>query len=171
MANIYRNNIFVLEYPDLTKVVISLGLLNSRYPATMQENRIWNSIADYEISRNSNLKLEENVDFEILRANLYLLQEGFDDSFQVAKNLAMCPTTIRQMVMKSITMNDLYQGMQDGIKCRSWNDGQKNSTKLYWTDIVLPPAIMALLKDICNVVKYKGTVYYEWGFDAKVLTW
>ena len=36
-----------------------------------------------------------------------------------------------------------------------------------WTDIVLPPVIKALLKDICNVVKYKGTVYYDWGFDAK----
>ncbi|MFT3721515.1 ATP-binding protein [Pseudorhodoferax sp.] len=37
-----------------------------------------------------------------------------------------------------------------------------------WNDIVLPPDRLALLRDICNHVKYRGLVYGAWGFDRKL---
>ncbi|WP_326533850.1 ATP-binding protein [Pseudorhodoferax sp.] len=37
-----------------------------------------------------------------------------------------------------------------------------------WDDIVLPADRLALLRDICNHVKYRGQVYGSWGFDRKL---
>lgn len=37
-----------------------------------------------------------------------------------------------------------------------------------WDDLVLPADKLNHLKEICNLIKNKHTVYYKWGFDAKL---
>jgi ATPase family associated with various cellular activities (AAA) len=136
-----------------------------KIPSYKARKRVWESVVDYEIKR-SNFRLEQNVDFGILASKFPFTPGRIRDSFQVAKNLAISRSVSTEGV-KIITMNDLYQG------CKVQSDvglgimAKKIQPNYGWTDIVLPPAIMVLLKDICNVVKYKGIVYYEWGFDAK----
>jgi hypothetical protein len=136
-----------------------------KIPSYNTRKRIWDSIVDYEINR-SNFRLEENVDFGILASKFSFTPGRIRDSFQVAKNLAISRRD-RTDGVKIITMNDLYQGCKMQSNVGLGIMAKKIQPNYGWTDIVLPPAVMALLRDICNVVKFKGTVYYEWGFDAK----
>ena len=127
---------------------------------------IWSSIADKELINSSNLKLEENVDFGILASKFVFTPGKILDSFQLAKNLAIAHRAM-EGPKETITMNDLYHACKMQSNAGLGAMAKKIRPNYTWTDIVLPPAIKVLLKDICNVVKYKGTVYYDWGFDAK----
>lgn len=137
-----------------------------KIPSYNARKHIWNSVAQKELGRNNNLRLEDDVDFEILSSKFVFTPAKIRDSFQFAKNQAIARSDNTDG-SKVITMNDLY----NGCKVQSNNDlgimAKKIRPNYTWRDIVLPHQILDLLKDICTVVKYKGTVYYEWGFDAK----
>jgi len=67
-----------------------------------------------------------------------------------------------------ISMEDLYES------CRAWSNqrlksmAQKIRPHYRWTDIVLPSDKFQQLREICNYVKFRQTVYYDWGFDRKL---
>jgi SpoVK/Ycf46/Vps4 family AAA+-type ATPase len=130
-------------------------------------------------SNNSNTlpRFEENVDFDALASKFVFPPGKIRNSIAFARNLAIARgdnNTITTAATSTsigrsskITMDDLYRGCKSQSNQGLTNMAKKIHPNYTWNDIVLPPAIMALLKDICNVVKYKGTVFYDWGFSTK----
>jgi SpoVK/Ycf46/Vps4 family AAA+-type ATPase len=127
-------------------------------------------------------RFEENVDFDALASKFAFPPGKIRNSIAFARNLAIArddnntitTTTTADATTSTgigrsskITMDDLYRGCKSQSNQGLTNMAKKIHLNYAWNDIVLPPAIMALLKDICNVVKYKGTVFYDWGFSTK----
>lgn len=66
-----------------------------------------------------------------------------------------------------IKMEDLYRGCHSQTNQKLSRMARKIEPKYTWTDIVLPRDKLRQLKEICNHVKYRQTVYAKWGFGAK----
>jgi SpoVK/Ycf46/Vps4 family AAA+-type ATPase len=151
--------------PDASLNDYFFRTIEFKIPSYNARKRIWNSLVQNELDSN-NMKLQEGIDSGILASKFVFTPGKIRDSFQFAKNLAIAHSDTTEGP-KIITMNDLYQGCKAHSNVVLGSMAKKIQPNYTWGDIVLPPAIMALLNDICNVVRYKGTVYYEWGFDAK----
>jgi SpoVK/Ycf46/Vps4 family AAA+-type ATPase len=117
--------------------------------------------------RDTGLKLEENVDFDALAGKFLFPPGKIRDSLAFARNLAIARKKDTSSEEPKITMEDLYHGCKSQSNQGLISMAKKIHPNYTWDDIVLPANVMSLLKDICNVVKYKGTVYYDWGFSAK----
>jgi SpoVK/Ycf46/Vps4 family AAA+-type ATPase len=124
-------------------------------------------------NNNTPPRFEENVDFDALASKFVFPPGKIRNSIAFARNLAIArndntiTTTTTNIENSKITMDDLYRGCKSQSNQGLTNMAKKIHPNYTWNDIVLPPAIMALLKDICNVVRYKGTVFYDWGFSTK----
>ena len=121
-------------------------------------------------SNNTTPIFEENVDFDALASKFAFPPGKIRNSIAFARNLAIARnnnTTTTNIGSSKITMDDLYRGCKSQSNQGLTNMSKKIHPNYTWNDIVLPPAIMTLLRDICNVVKYKGTVFYDWGFSTK----
>jgi hypothetical protein len=45
---------------------------------------------------------------------------------------------------------------------------QKITPRARWSDIVLPPDRLEMLREICNAVRYRARVYEDWGFGRRL---
>jgi SpoVK/Ycf46/Vps4 family AAA+-type ATPase len=115
------------------------------------------------------LRFEENVDFDTLASKFVFPPAKIRNSIAFARNLASARKNDATSGSSSskITMDDLYRGCKSQSNQGLSSMAKKIHPNYAWNDIVLPPPIMSLLRDICNVVKYKETVYYDWGFGVK----
>jgi len=116
------------------------------------------------------LKFEEDVDFDALASKFLFPPGKIRNSIAFARNLAMARNVDdddNSLTSSKITMDDLYHGCKSQSSQGLTSMAKKIHPNYAWKDIVLPPDIMSLLRDICNVVKYKGTVLYDWGFSTK----
>jgi len=151
--------------------------IHFKIPEYKTRKMMWHSIArkshsmpvDYVSDGDTNISLEfeENVDFDALASKFLFPPGKILNSLAFARNLAISRnnnTTIRNA---RITMDDLYLGCKSQSNQGLTNMAKKIHPNYTWEDIVLPPAVLSLLKDICNVVKYKGIVYHDWGFGTK----
>ncbi len=121
-------------------------------------------------NNNTPPRFEENVDFDALASKFLFPPGKIRNSIAFARNLAIArndDNTTTNIGSSKITMDDLYRGCKSQSNQGLTNMAKKIHPNYTWNDIVLPPAIMTLLRDICNVVKYKGTVFYDWGFSTK----
>ena len=120
---------------------------------------------------NASLKFDENVDFDALASKFLFPPGKILNSISFARNRAILrngdTTPTANAKSSKITMEDLYLGCKSQSNQGLITLAKKIHPTYTWNDIVLPPAIMSLLRDICNVVKCKGTVFYDWGFSAK----
>jgi SpoVK/Ycf46/Vps4 family AAA+-type ATPase len=120
-------------------------------------------------------RFEENIDFDALASKFLFPPTKIRNSIAFARNLAITrnhatiatDTTTATGAAPKITMDDLYRGCKSQSHQGLTSMAKKIHPNYTWNDIVLPPTIMSLLRDICNVVKYKGTVFYDWGFSTK----
>ena len=149
-----------------------------KIPGYKTRKMMWQSIAErhtieptaaYEYKgQHASLRLEENVDFDALAGEFLFPPGKIHDSLAFARNLAIARKKGNAPLDElRITMDDLYHGCKAQSNQGLVTMAKKIQPNYSWDDIVLPPAIMTLLRDMCNVVKHKGTVYYDWGFGAK----
>ena len=163
-----------------------------RIPDYKTRKTMWHSIAEKyqkfissevnDGNNNNNILLagfEDDIDFDALASKFNFPPEKILNSIAFARNLAISrnnntndntaasATSATSVRSSKITRDDLYRGCKSQSNQGLTNMAKKIHPNYTWNDIVLPPAIMSLLRDICNVVKYKGTVFYDWGFASK----
>ena len=67
-----------------------------------------------------------------------------------------------------LSMENLYQGCKAQSNRNLSSFARKIEPHYAWDDIVLPKNTKEHLKEVSGFIKYKGTVYGDWGFDKKL---
>jgi SpoVK/Ycf46/Vps4 family AAA+-type ATPase len=67
-----------------------------------------------------------------------------------------------------LSMENLYEGCKAQSNRNLSAFTRKVKPHYAWDDIVLPESIKEHLKEVSGYIKYKGTVYGDWGFDKKL---
>ena len=65
-------------------------------------------------------------------------------------------------------MQDLYSSCKSQSHHKLPEMARKVLPHYSWNDIVLPKDKHQQLREICNYVKYRHIVYYNWDFDRKL---
>lgn len=84
------------------------------------------------------------------------------DAIFTARNIAMANGCSK------LSMDNLYQGCKAQSNRNLSAYARKINPHYTWEDIVLPKDMKEQLKEICGYIKYRGTVYADWGFDKKL---
>lgn len=133
-----------------------------RIPGYYSRKRLWSVFLREESTFNRS-KFEENLDLDALANKFLFSPSKIRESLITARNLARA-TNVNNPV---ITMGNLYRACRS-VSSQGLKNLAKKVTPYYtWDDMVLPPTILAHLKDICNAIKNKSKVYSDWGFDTK----
>ena len=67
-----------------------------------------------------------------------------------------------------VTMDDLFAACRAHSHHKLGTLAHQIRPVYTWDDIVLPPDQLAQLREICYAVRYRPTVYTEWGFERKL---
>jgi SpoVK/Ycf46/Vps4 family AAA+-type ATPase len=86
------------------------------------------------------------------------------DAVATARNRALW----RDPEHRQVTMDDLFAACRAHSHHRLGTLARHIRPVYTWDDIVLPPDQSAQLREICHAVRYRPTVYTEWGFERKL---
>ncbi|HEX9061229.1 MAG TPA: ATP-binding protein, partial [Clostridia bacterium] len=82
--------------------------------------------------------------------------------------LAYINTALNIQKIEGIDLNSLISACFENGKTHLITKARKIEAKYHWEDIILPDDAKSLLKDACNQMKYRQTVFGEWGFDKRL---
>ncbi len=106
----------------------------------------------------------EDVDINALASKFNLSGGQIKDAIFTARNVAMAKKSIEAR----LSLDDLYYGCRSQSNKSLISFAKKITPHYTWDDIVLLKDTKEHLKDVCGYIKYRGTVYAEWGFDKKL---
>ncbi|MEH2188572.1 MAG: ATP-binding protein [Nostoc sp.] len=104
------------------------------------------------------------TDLNILASKFRFSGGQIEDATATARNIAHW----RDPQQQKLTMADIYAGCRLQSNRKLSNLATKINPHYNWSDIILPPEQMQMLREICNSVKYRTLIYDEWGFDGKL---
>ncbi|PSQ15376.1 AAA family ATPase [Halobacteriales archaeon QS_8_69_26] len=102
--------------------------------------------------------LPEDVDPSELAAKFEITQGQVDDAIAKARALEHDG---------DLTRESLYEGCKAQSGERLDELAEKIEPGYGWTDLVLPPDTENRLKEVAVRIKYRGTVYSDWGFGER----
>jgi SpoVK/Ycf46/Vps4 family AAA+-type ATPase len=116
-----------------------------------------------------------DIDWDDLAARFRLTPGQMRDALIAARNQALLrgeaqpqPTSqTAQSAIPSITLDDLLIGCRLQSNQKLGALARKLSPLKGWEDITLPEHALEQLREICAHVKYRRTVYDDWGFGNK----
>jgi len=108
---------------------------------------------------------ESGIDINALANRFNFTAGQIQDAVGEAWNLAVVRDS---HTSAPVNMEDLIRGCHSQTNQKLSEMAQKIKPKYTWSDIVLPEDKLQQLKEICNHVKYRHVVYWEWGFGAKL---
>lgn len=122
--------------------------------------QLWGSFLD----RWHHVPMSEDVNAEIL-ANKFKFSGGqIKDAILTASTIAI----MNNPVECTLSLSDLYQGCKAQSNKNLKTLARKIEPFHSWDDLVLPVDSIEQLKEVSGNIKYKGTVYHDWGFDRKL---
>lgn len=127
-------------------------------PSFSIRKKIW------ELHLNGIQILSDNVDINALATKFNFSGGQIKDAILTAGNIAMTKNTDKTV----LSMKDFYQGCKAQSNQKLTTLARKIDLHDRWEDIVLPEDTKEQLKEVCGFIKYRGTVYNEWGFDRKL---
>ncbi|MCX9010218.1 MAG: ATP-binding protein [Candidatus Methanoperedens sp.] len=138
------------------------GLLNNHsfislafhVPSFELRKRLWSSF----------LKGNGDADIAVLASKFKFSGGQIKDAISTAVNIAMVKTPIGP----KLSMEDLYSGCKAQSNRNLVSFARKIEPRYTWDEIILPGDIKEHLKEVSGYIKYKGTVYTDWGFDKKL---
>lgn len=154
----FPNPVFISsEQPwEPTGILINHCFISMDFPmlSFVNRKRLWESFL------NGNI----DVDIGALASKFNFSGGQIKDAIFTARNIAIA----KNPCASKLSTDDLYHG------CRAQSNknlsvfAKKIEPHYTWDDIVLPKDIKRQLKEVLGYIKYKGTVYYDWGFDKKL---
>jgi SpoVK/Ycf46/Vps4 family AAA+-type ATPase len=70
--------------------------------------------------------------------------------------------------LEGIDLSNLFSACYQNGKSHLITKARKIEAKFQWEDIILPNDAKSLLKDACNQIKFRQTVFGDWGFEKKL---
>jgi SpoVK/Ycf46/Vps4 family AAA+-type ATPase len=142
------------HYPH-NKPVITIEFTPPAHPARKQ---LW-------LRQNQNgIRLSPDIDFDAL-ANKFRLTAGqIADAIAMARSLSLW----RDSENGLINSNDLYLVCRQQSRQRLNTLTNQTDSRYNWDDIILPRDQKEQLIEIVNQVKYRHTVFNDWGFGRKL---
>lgn len=128
-------------------------------PSFRSRKQLW------ELSLNSGCPLSPDVDIDALAGKFKFTGGQIQGAAAQAKHSAVMRGTFHN---PGLTMADLYLGCHAQTNHNLSRMARKIIPHYSWSDIVLPADKFQQLREMCNYVKYRHTVYGEWGFDKKI---
>ncbi|KCZ70560.1 AAA+ family ATPase [Candidatus Methanoperedens nitroreducens] len=122
-------------------------------PSFALRKKLWESFLNGNIS--------DDVDTGALASKFKLSGGQIRDAIFTAHNIAMAKGGSR------LSMDDLYQGCKTQSNRNLTAFARKIEPIYTWEDLILPKDIKKQLKEVSGHIKYRGTVYTDWGFDKR----
>jgi SpoVK/Ycf46/Vps4 family AAA+-type ATPase len=103
-------------------------------------------------------RLPDEVDTEALAATFRLTAGQIDEAIATAEAVSRGGP---------LTTDAVYRGCRAQSTQRLGSLARKVDPHYTWDDIVLPESAMTNLREVAAHVTHRGTVYDDWGFDAR----
>lgn len=127
-------------------------------PAFAERKQLWKiCLENYENSVGE-------TDIEDLAARFKLSGGQIKDAISTAQGFA----ALRGREKLVIATEDLYRACRNRSSLKLNSLARKINPRRKWDDLVLAAPVKEQLEEICAFVRYKETVYSEWGFDKKL---
>jgi SpoVK/Ycf46/Vps4 family AAA+-type ATPase len=104
-----------------------------------------------------------DIDWDDLAIKFRLTPGAMECAIEVARNHARLRGLEAQ-----VTRDDLYFGCHSQSNQNLAKLARKLAPHYTWSDIVLPKNSLAQLRELCQQVRHRRTVYTTWGFDRKL---
>lgn len=118
--------------------------------------RLWSSFLNGSVSG--------DADIDALAGKFKLSGGQIKDAISTAGNIAL----VKKPVCSKLSMEDLYHGCKAQSNRNLVSFARKIEPRYTWDEIILPGDIKEHLREVSGYIKYKGTVYTDWGFDKKL---
>jgi SpoVK/Ycf46/Vps4 family AAA+-type ATPase len=135
---------------------LSFLRLELQYPAFAERCRLWETAL-----RSVNAA---EVDIRAVAGKFRFTAGQINDAVATARNLSFR----RRPDEPAVATAEVYEAARLQSNPKLSTLARKINPCYAWRDIVLPADRLQQLREICNCVKYKSTVYGEWGFDRKL---
>lgn len=125
-------------------------------PSFRLRKRLWESFLKDNAS--------EDVDISALASKFKFSGGQIRDAIFTARNIALS----KKPGEHKLSMDDIYLGCKAQSNRNLSSFARKIEPNYTWQDIVLPEDTKEQLKEVSGYIKFKGTVYTDWGFDKKL---
>lgn len=145
---------------DLMDGMVSYGFLPFYLPRPQYSLRkkLW------EVSLEGNPILAENADLKGLASKFRFTGGQIKDSLYTAKEIARA----KNPDVPILSTETLYESCKIQSNQKLSALAVKISPQYSWRDIILPADTLEQLKEVCSFIKYRDTVYSDWGFEKKL---
>jgi SpoVK/Ycf46/Vps4 family AAA+-type ATPase len=132
-------------------------------PSFAHRKQLWESFL------NGHCDCVGDADINVLASQFNFSAGQIKDAIFTACNVAMAKNPGVTDV-PTISIIDIYMGCRAQSNKKLTTFAKKIDSHFAWEDIILPKDIKEQLKEIDGFIKYKGTVYADWGFGKKLST-
>ncbi|WP_406661840.1 AAA family ATPase [Methanolobus sp. ZRKC3] len=109
-------------------------------------------------------KQSDDLDISALASKFNFSGGQIRDAIFTASNLKI----VRDTNESNLSMEDLFHGCKAQSNKKLSTLARKINSHYKWDDIILARDTKEQLIEVCGFIKYKGTVYNEWGFHQKL---
>ncbi len=143
---------------DIGSILKNHAFINIEFktPSYVNRKELWKSLLNGEFS--------EDADIDSLASKFNFSGGQIKDAITTALNNKM----VKNEDGSKLSMEDLFEGCKIQSNRKLMTFGRKIESRYSWEDIFLSKDTKEQLKEVCVYIKYKGTVYAEWGFDKKL---
>jgi SpoVK/Ycf46/Vps4 family AAA+-type ATPase len=122
----------------------------------------------WDVCLEGNYSLAEEMDFKEdlngLASKFRFTGGQIKDAISTAREIAKAKNPASPV----LSAETLYEGCKARSNQRLSTLALKINPHYHWEDIVLPKDTLEQLKEVCNFIKHRETVYSEWGFEKKL---
>lgn len=143
---------------DIGSILKNHAFINIEFktPSYVNRKELWKSLLNGDLS--------DDVDIDSLAGKFNFSGGQIKDAITTARNNKM----VKNEDGSKLSMEDLFEGCKIQSNRKLMTFGRKIESIHSWEDIFLSRDTKEQLKEVCVYIKYKGTVYAEWGFDKKL---
>jgi SpoVK/Ycf46/Vps4 family AAA+-type ATPase len=141
------------------------GLINDGFlpfsfpnPPYLLRKKLWEACLE------GNHILADDIDLKELASKFRFTGGQIKDAINTAREIAKAKNPEAPV----LSAETLYEGCKARSNQRLSNLAIKINLHYRWEDIVLPKDTLEQLREICGFIKYRGTVYSDWGFEKKL---
>ena len=148
------------RFSERREDLINNGFLPFSFPLPpyLLRKKLWESCLE------GNCILSEDIDLKELAGKFRFTGGQIKKVVSTAREIARA----KNPDVPALSAEILYESCKVRSNQKLSGLAVKISPHYSWEDIVLPKDTLEQLKEVCNFVKYRGTVYSDWGFEKKL---
>lgn len=158
----FPKNVFLAGngFSELKKDLINSGFLPFSFPSPpyLLRKKLWEACLE------GDCILAKDTDLKELASKFRFTGGQIKNAVSTAREIARS----RNPDVPVLSAEILYESCKARSNQRLSGLAMKINPHYNWEDIVLPKDTLEQLREVCGFVKYRGTVYSDWGFEKKL---